>query len=541
MPVQVDRVLTNESKGESMSLLVKPGRLPSSNRTYAFTAEAKLVINWDVEEVCAWLSTADQLDFLQLDRHQMAALLDAFRAQNITGSALLQLTDGDLRELGVASMGHRKDLLSTIQALDRIGPGTVLMETLLPSGSVAGATLNLCSAVLGAGALSLPYAFARAGVLLTMALLVLAAVATVHTIRLLIYVFEHSATRTFEDSVEGLAGRGVGMAVEVLSFLFCFGCAVAYIVVLEDALAVLLSFAKLDICPIGPTLFIVFFVLLPPSCFRHIDALRVGSLIGIAAIAYVVWTTVRAAIPDFGHKSDHPAPELITLNPRTCTALPIVIFAYSCQVNVWPIYDELKAGDDIDKRRDMMMTASYYSIILSLCAYTLVGYFGYYCYGPDVQGNVLNNYPPAAASAAAFCMIVCIFAAFPMNFYPMRQAINQLLYKRDASKLEMRNGRLYPVLRDPTAHVLQTILLATAIALLGLFVPDLNVVFQLTGALVSSTLCFILPAYLAIQVDAQGGGGGVTLRLLRHHTSSVALILFGIVVAVLGTAATLFF
>lgn len=38
-----------------------------------------------------------------------------------------------------------------------------------------------------------------------------------------------------------------------------------------------------------------------------------GSLIGIAAIAYVVWTTVRAAIPDFGHKSDHPAPELITL------------------------------------------------------------------------------------------------------------------------------------------------------------------------------------------------------------------------------------
>lgn len=31
----------------------------------------------------------------------------------------------------------------------------------------------------------------------------------------------------------------------------------------RGAPAVLLSFAKLDICPIGPTLFIVFFVLLP--------------------------------------------------------------------------------------------------------------------------------------------------------------------------------------------------------------------------------------------------------------------------------------
>lgn len=40
---------------------------------------------------------------------------------------------------------------------------------------------------------------------------------------------------------------------------------------------------------------------------------------------------------------------------------------------------------------------------------------------PGPGPNVLNNYPPAAASAAAFCMIVCIFAAFPMNFYPMRQ------------------------------------------------------------------------------------------------------------------------
>lgn len=30
-------------------------------------------------------------------------------------------------------------------------------------------------------------------------------------------------------------------------------------------------------------------------------------------------------------------PSLPALNPRTCTALPIVIFAYSCQVGTWQL------------------------------------------------------------------------------------------------------------------------------------------------------------------------------------------------------------
>jgi hypothetical protein len=61
----------------------------------------------------------------------------------------------------------------------------------------------------GAGA-----AFARAGVALTIGLLILAAVATVHTIRLLIFVFENSHTRTFEDSIEGLAGACLRLDAE---------------------------------------------------------------------------------------------------------------------------------------------------------------------------------------------------------------------------------------------------------------------------------------------------------------------------------------
>eukprot|EP00668_Euglena_longa_P016472 GGOE01020730.1.p1 GENE.GGOE01020730.1~~GGOE01020730.1.p1 ORF type:complete len:544 (+),score=203.18 GGOE01020730.1:75-1706(+) len=511
------------------------------SRTYGFIPESKFVANWDTEEVCAWLDTNEDLEWLRVDRRDMSAVLTSFREQDINGVALLKLTDADLRELGVDTIGHRKQLLATIQALHRIGLGTVLMETMLPSGSVAGATFNLCSAVIGAGALSLPYAFAKAGVLLTMALLILAAVATVHTIRLLIFVFENSCTRTFEDSIEGLAGPHVAAAVEVLSILFCFGCAVAYIVVLGDSLTALLRWCQLDLQPLWPTLGVAFFCLLPPSCFRHIDALRVGSLLGMAAISYVVWTTVTVALGSTSESLLPPRqePELVHLDITTCAAMPIVLFAYSCQVNVWPIYDELKAGEDIGKRKTMMMTASYFSILFSLVAYTVVGYFGYYSFGQNVQGNIIKNFGTEDASYTSLCMIISVFAAFPMNFFPLRQAINQLLYKRNASKLAMRNGRMYPVLRDPTAHFLQTFSLVAAIVLLGIFVPRLNFVFQLIGSLVSSTLCFILPAYLAILVELRTDPS--LSRVLSHHLGAVALIVFGVSVAVLGTAVTILF
>lgn len=68
----------------------------------------------------------------------------------------------------------------------------------------------------------------------------------------------------------------------------------------------------------------------------------------------------------------------------------------------------------------------------SLVAYTLIGYFGYYCFGERVQGNIINNFSPRKAPWASLCMIVCVFAAFPMNFYPMRQVPSWLPQFTDA-------------------------------------------------------------------------------------------------------------
>ena len=47
----------------------------------------------------------------------LAQYVDLFRANDINGELLVRLTGDDLKEIGVASLGHRKMLMEAIAAL----------------------------------------------------------------------------------------------------------------------------------------------------------------------------------------------------------------------------------------------------------------------------------------------------------------------------------------------------------------------------------------------------------------------------------------
>ena len=63
------------------------------------------------------LEIADWLRGLALERYAKT-----FRDNDIDGATLQRLTAEDLRELGVASVGHRRRLLDAIAALDALAP-----------------------------------------------------------------------------------------------------------------------------------------------------------------------------------------------------------------------------------------------------------------------------------------------------------------------------------------------------------------------------------------------------------------------------------
>jgi class 3 adenylate cyclase len=72
-------------------------------------------------DVAAWLQT------LALEQYQAA-----FREQAITENVLPELTDEDLKELGVLSIGHRRTLLKAIRSLSKT-PGLSTAEALSTS------------------------------------------------------------------------------------------------------------------------------------------------------------------------------------------------------------------------------------------------------------------------------------------------------------------------------------------------------------------------------------------------------------------------
>ena len=58
-----------------------------------------------------------------LDKHNLGQYAGAFECNQIDVSILRELSDHDLKELGVSALGHRKLLLNAIEALrDRTSP-----------------------------------------------------------------------------------------------------------------------------------------------------------------------------------------------------------------------------------------------------------------------------------------------------------------------------------------------------------------------------------------------------------------------------------
>ena len=268
-------------------------------------------------------------------------------------------------------------------------------------GSVRGSVFNLCSATLGAGALSLPFAFSKSGWLLGLFMLIIGALATVFSIHLLIRSRLATNCVSYEDLTVNIFGRVMGFVVELNILVFCFGTAIAYIIAVGDILEPVIIETGLDRLILGlhqqgkefmqsssgnsdafllsPSVaspssnpfsaapsssssglspsqehtlrvvsMVTFFILImfPLSLLEKINSLRFTSFFGVAAIFYLVFVTAYASIMELiqhGYAMTWGLAPLIVPDLFSIVeAAPIVMFAFTCQVNVFSIYDELE-------------------------------------------------------------------------------------------------------------------------------------------------------------------------------------------------------
>jgi amino acid permease len=291
-----------------------------------------------------------------------------------------------------------------------------------------GSISNLCSATLGAGALSLPYAISLTGIIFGVMFLLLSAYLTIISINIIIEACVATQLYKFEDVSKRLVGSSLSIALEASLLVFCFGTAVAYIVAVGDILDQ--GFHSItSLWEQGSTfvslysrerVMILFWtvMLLPLSLQTKLKRLEKFSSLGVLSIIFlviaaVIHSIIHGDVIGSGANSREESSNVemrSLLWPKSFVsmlqAFPIIIFAFSCQVNVCQIFEELKpatssirdTSDDVPtlallkSKQQMMKRITRNGILLCMSLYLLIGVFGFLDFTRTTADDILINY-----------------------------------------------------------------------------------------------------------------------------------------------------
>merc|ERR1712137_62929 len=378
-----------------------------------------------------------------------------------------------------------------------------------------GAFFNVSNCAVGAGILSLPFAFETMGLCQAVVIFTIFACITCLTLQLLPLCSQAAGTSSYEETVEVALGKWVQKFFQVVVVLYSCGVIIGYIVIIGDLLPpIFASWADQpfpnDHWYFSPRFYqisITVIVLFPLSCLKRLDSLKFASMFAIGSVFYFTFLVVVETGIDFQRYQDRG--EVITSGETLLDTivwwnwstdiflgLPIMAFAFGGHLQAISIFSELKP--DYKNTRSWTPIAIGAVIFLSLI-YVIVGGLSYLRFMAGEDGNILeqmlalepNN---IAIQIASIAMSLVVILSFPLFTWPIRFSLDRLLFPHlvslyddvpEANSIKSRI-RYYGL----TVGIVFTCLLTAT--LLG----KLEAVFGLTGATGGVLIKFIFPAAL---------------------------------------------
>ena len=179
-------------------------------------------------------------------------------------------------------------------------------------------------------------------------------------------------------------------------------------------------------------------------------------------------------------------------------ALPIFIFAYTCQQNTISITNEMARPTS-----SRVVGAATLASVLALGLYLVVGIGGYLTYGDHVASDILKSYPEEATLpviariAIAFVVTTC----YPMQIHPGRNSLVSILCAFCPRGLIESVGGA----QGTTFHILATSLIVVGTIGVALCVTSLGVMLTVIGAICSTSVTFIVPSGCYVVLFREGG------------------------------------
>lgn len=201
----------------------------------------------------------------------------------------------------------------------------------------------LIHCTIGAGILSLPYAFKACGVVLGPILLLCIGSMTCYAVWLLLFCAEKTGKYSFKELAVHTFGKWCGVSFEACRALVSFGVCIIYIVLIGSSLSSPMSqwvgeesfFASryfiTSVAMVG--------VLMPLCSLRRIHFLSSTSTLAVGAIGYmvlIVFIRFVQRVLEFGFPSD----SLILVGkfyPDIVTSFPIFFFSFGSVIAILPL------------------------------------------------------------------------------------------------------------------------------------------------------------------------------------------------------------
>ncbi|NXH84538.1 AVT2 protein, partial [Edolisoma coerulescens] len=403
--------------------------------------------------------------------------------------------------------------------------------------SSAGAVFILLKSALGAGLLSFPWAFGRAGGAVPALLVELGSlVFLVSGLAVLGYAAALSAQPTYQGVVRAVCGAAVGKLCEVCFLLNLFMISVALLRVVGDQLEKLCDSlypnGTLSGAPQLPPWYVdqrftlsalCVLVIFPLSIPREIGFQKYSSILGTLAACYLTLVIILKYYLQAESLSlaEPPQPSRPSSWTSIFSVIPTICFGFQCHEACVAIYSSMR-----NQSFSHWVAVSVLSMLICLLIYSLTaGLYGYLTFGEAVASDVLMSYP---GNDPVVIVARLLFGVSIVTIYPIVVLLGRSVVK-DLWATPKRGAVAVSEAHERCSRVALTVTWMAATLGIALFVPDIGKVIELIGG-ISAFFIFIFPGK-----RERGKQGGLYPSSLCSCRRRAALIAWG-VLSVLGGA-----
>ncbi|KAF6203025.1 hypothetical protein GE061_003438 [Apolygus lucorum] len=394
-------------------------------------------------------------------------------------------------------------------------------------GTHMGHVFTLANSIIGVSVLAMPFCFKQCGIILSILMLLLSSQIS----RLACHYLMKSAIIERMKNFEMLAFRTFGptgkLIVELCIIGFMLGTCVAFFVVIGDLgpniLGPVLGLEHPSALRPSVLIGTAIFVVLPLGLLRNVDSLNGICAASLAFYGVLVLKVFFESSTNLFHPSVWG--KVYYWRPSgLLRCIPIFSMALSCQTQLFEIFGSLPTTP-LDRANAVVKSA----VSLTTFFYISVGFFGYIAYANAfLTGNVMMNFSDGASSdIIKICFLLSVAVSFPLVIFPCRASIYSFLY----SKIQHSYDGLGSSHIPETRFQCITLVIVTSSLVIGLMIPNIELVLGLVGSTLGVFICVITPGVIF-----------TTVSFKKNNERLLAQILVGagLVIMVLGTYANLY-